>query len=127
MIDDTPDAVIEEVSIEVAALRELEKQLNILTDTVATIVRLREENVLRFLSKKARNDLTIRMVETSGSVDDAAKAAFKALKKHKRIRVPEELTDMLIKSNTVEAGDVDEMMARTVTSSEPEETEEIAA
>ena len=127
MIDNTPVAVIEEISTEVAALRELEKQLNILTETVATIIRLRDENMFRFLSKKSRNELTVRMVETAGSVDDAAKAAFRALKKHKRIRVPEELTDLLIKFNTVEQSDVEEMMTRTITSTEPEEPEEPAA
>jgi hypothetical protein len=82
------------------ALAELVAQLESLNETVNAIVRLRSNNVFRFLSKPTRNTLIYGMLEQAGVVEDAAKAAFRSIKKNKRVRLPEEVADALIAVST---------------------------
>lgn len=87
------------MSSEDAALLELSTNLNNLTNIVNSLIQLRQANTFRFLSKKSRNDLVFSMVKSAGDIEDSAKAAFKALKKDKRVRVPEEISDLLLLDN----------------------------
>lgn len=79
-----------------AALGELNAQLDDLNAVVAQINRLRADNLFRFLSKAARNELMTALMDKSGAVEDAARAAFRALKKNKRQRLPDEIADLLL-------------------------------
>lgn len=78
------------------ALQELVAQLDDLNTVVNQLVRLRGNNVFRFLSKPARNSLIYGMLEKAGNVEDAAKAAFRSIKKNKREPLPTELADILV-------------------------------
>ena len=79
-----------------AALGELNAQLDDLNSIVAQINKLRSDNLFRFLSKVSRNELLTALMEKSGSVEDAARAAFRSLKKIKRQRLPDEIADLLL-------------------------------
>jgi len=92
---EVPVEVVTSVNDDIA-LAELVAQLEDLNETVNTIVRLRSNNIFRFLSKPARNTLIYGMLEKAGSVEDAAKAAFRSIKKNKRERLPEEVADAMI-------------------------------
>ena len=78
------------------ALAELNAQLDDLTSIVVQINKLRADNLFRFLSKQARNQLLTGLMEKSGAVEDSARAAYRALKKTKRERLPEEVADLLL-------------------------------
>ena len=82
--------------------RELDKLTALLEQTlenVKTISVLRKHDMFRFLSKKARNDLMLEMRENGASIEELAKGAFTALKKNKRVRVPDEVVDALLVGN----------------------------
>ena len=78
------------------ALAELIAQLDDLNTIVEQISKLRSDNLFRFLSKAARNQLLDGLMEKSGAVEDAARAAFRSIKKIKRERLPEEVADLLL-------------------------------
>jgi hypothetical protein len=78
------------------ALAELNAQLDDLNALVVRINQLRGDNMFRYLSKNSRNALLGSLMEKSGSVEDAARATFRALKKVKRERLPEEVADFLL-------------------------------
>ena len=92
-----------EISPEEKALNELHAKIVDLQMIVETIMKMRKEKLFRFLSKKTRNELMISMVEVAADVKDGAQAARDALKKNKRIRVPEELVDALLVENRLAA------------------------
>lgn len=78
------------------ALAELCTQLDDLNMIVGRIRNLRGNNLFRFLSKTTRNQLLDGLMEKSGSVEDAARAVFRSIKKVKRERLPEEVADLLL-------------------------------
>lgn len=78
------------------ALDELIIQISHLQDIADTLYKLRNDNMFRFLSKNARNALLDGLMEKSGSVEDAAKATHRAIKKVKRERLPDEVADLLL-------------------------------
>lgn len=78
------------------SLDELIKQIDHINIIAAELYKLRNDNMFRFLSKNARNELLNGLMEKSGSVEDAAKAAHRVLKKIKRERLPEEVADLLL-------------------------------
>jgi len=78
------------------ALQELVAQMEDLQSVVDTIVRLRSDNLFRYLSKPARNILLSGLIEKSGTVEDAAKATYRAIKKTKRENLPDEIADLLL-------------------------------
>ena len=79
-----------------AALNELVNQLYKLSEIVNGLNKLKKDNMFRYLSKNARNKLLLDMMETSGAVEDAAKATYRSIKKVKRERMPEEVSDLLL-------------------------------
>lgn len=81
------------------ALQELVDQVNDLNGIVDQIVRLRSDGFFRYLSKQSRNTLLHGLLEKSADVHDAAKAAFRTVKKIKRERLPEEIADLLLAGN----------------------------
>jgi hypothetical protein len=78
------------------ALIELAAQLDDLNAIVNEIIKLRGDNLFRYLSKTTRNTLLNDLIEKSGAVEDASRAAFRAIKKIKRERLPEEVADLLL-------------------------------
>lgn len=78
------------------ALAELNDQLDDLNALVGKINKLRANNLFRFLSKSTRNHLLDGLMEKSGSVEDSARAALRALKKIKREPLPPEVADFLL-------------------------------
>jgi hypothetical protein len=98
------DVVLQDLIIQIedlvfindVVLQDLIIQIEDLVFIVERIARLRDDNLFRFLSKQSRNELLQGLVEKSGSVDDAAKAAHRSLKKIKRERLPENIADLLL-------------------------------
>jgi hypothetical protein len=87
------------INQENAALNELIDQLNNLDRLVADLNSLNNDNMFRYLSKNARNKLMTGLMESSGAVEDAAKATYRSFKKVKRERIPEEVADLLLAGN----------------------------
>jgi hypothetical protein len=59
--------------------------------------------MFRYLSKDGRNKLLLGLMESSGAVEDAAKATYRSFKKVKRERIPEGVADLLLFGNISEA------------------------
>lgn len=78
------------------ALQELALQLEDLNSIVNQIIKMRSDNMFRFLSKKSRNEILDSMIEKTGAVEDASKAAVRSIRKTKRIPLPDEIADLLI-------------------------------
>jgi hypothetical protein len=85
------------------ALNELLEQFDKLTGIIDELYKLKRDNMFRYLSKNARNTLLTGLMESSGAVEDAAKATYRAIKKVKRERLPEEVADLLLVGNRNEA------------------------
>ena len=96
MSDNTPEVVTEEVNHVPAALAGLCDTLNQLCSVVATVVALQEEHMFRYLSKDKRNELLDAMHDLSADVTLSGKASFKAMKKVRRCKVPEQVVDSLL-------------------------------
>jgi hypothetical protein len=82
--------------IEIRSLKDLVDRINELSNVANTLLELRQEDMFRFLSKKSRNDLVQRLLEHSDEVLEASRASFRNLKRDKRVRVPDEVTDLMI-------------------------------
>jgi tRNA isopentenyl-2-thiomethyl-A-37 hydroxylase MiaE len=92
-----------EISLEEKSLVELVERIEDLQTVALKLLALRREGLFHFLSKKTRNEMTRSMLDHSDSVLEASKAAFKNLKRDKRVRVPDELCDQLILENRLGA------------------------
>ena len=101
------------ISQENAALDELIDQLYNLNEITDKLYVLKRDNILRYLSKNARNKLLIGLMESSGAVEDAAKATYRSIKKVKRERIPEEVADLLLAGHRYEAIAYDPVIAGT--------------
>lgn len=118
--------VINDLSIEERELDKLTGQLEKLTTTVSTLKTLRKNDMFRFLSKKARNELTEEMVEMASCVQETAKNVFRALKKNKRQRVPEDIVDALLVKNEEQALAISKLITTLNTPSDDDEEKEAA-
>lgn len=78
------------------AISEVSAQLNALNDTINKINLLYSEGMFKYLSKNARNELLNELIEHVGAFEDASKAAVRTLKKIKRERLPESISDLLV-------------------------------
>lgn len=85
------------VTKQIDALDELIHQIDNLSDIASALYKLRNDNMFRFLSKDTRNKFLDGLMEKSGAVEDAAKAAHRAIKKIKRERLPDEVADLLLR------------------------------
>lgn len=75
---------------------ELNIQMDDLNEIVSDINDLLCDNTFKYISKTTRNLLLDKLMEKSGSVEDSSRALIKSLKKIKRIRMPENVSDSII-------------------------------
>ena len=100
------------------ALKELVKQVEKLNFIVNQLNKTHNhDNMFRFLSKNARNELLAGIMETSGAVEDAAKATYRSMKRVKRERLPEEVADLMLVNRRDDALAFMPTVTRTPTSS----------
>jgi len=76
-----------------SALADLDKTLKEFQDKVAILRDLHKAGNFKYLSKKSRNELLMRLIEGSSEIKDASVGTFRVLKKVKRQRVPDKLVD----------------------------------
>ena len=110
--------------------RELDKLTALLEQTlenVKTISVLRKHDMFRFLSKKARNDLMLEMRENGASIEELAKRAFTALKKNKRVRVPDEVVDALLVGNDEQAKTISKIFTSVNQEEDEDEDDDVKA
>ena len=118
VVDQVVDQPLAPEQVEV---KKMKKLLTELLSTVTKIDELRDDKMFRFLSKPARNALIQDMIELSECVYDSAKRARNLLKKDKRVRVPDEIIDLLIKSDLVKARAVSDVFSTTSTDDSDED------
>jgi uncharacterized protein YdeI (YjbR/CyaY-like superfamily) len=94
---------VAEISNEEKALKELLEKIDDLNQVASSLLQLRQERLFQFLSKKTRVEMIRSLLDHADAIVDSAKSSFNALKKNKRVRVPDELTDMLIRENRLGA------------------------
>ena len=78
------------------AVQTLVDTIDDLATTVNTIQTALSNGMFKYLSKGTRNELFDKLLEQAGATEDTTKAVFRQLKKVKRERIPEQLTDNLI-------------------------------
>ena len=82
-------------------LNDLEMMSNDLSDHIQGLRLMQENGFFKYASKDCRNELLDGMIKKVDTIDETAKVAFRALKKVKRERVPDNLVDTLLISAVI--------------------------
>lgn len=77
-------------------LNDLEIMANDFSHHVQKIRLMQENGFFKFASKITRNELLGGLIQRITDLDETAKVAARSLKKVKRVRVPDEVVDMLL-------------------------------
>ena len=77
-------------------LNDLEIMANDFSDHIQKIRLMQENGFFKFASKITRNELLSGLIQRVTDLDETTKVAARSLKKVKRVRVPDEVVDMLL-------------------------------
>lgn len=97
---DAKQAGSKSVDVDVV-LNDLEMMANDFSDHVQGLRLMQENGFFKFASKDCRNELLDGMLSRVDTLDETTKVAFRALKRVKRERVPNQIVDSLLISSVL--------------------------